>query len=150
MLIVGLGARDGFKTGSLRNAAAAVARALAAATATKVEFRITDALQTLEDPPNKREAGSAFGEGLGLASFTCDQFRGSATTLTERTNLTVAAADKTFNEGMKRGLGLAEAANVTRTLSNTPPNICTPDYLASKARKMARESGLTCAPNSPK
>jgi leucyl aminopeptidase len=41
-----------------------------------------------------------------------------------------------------RAVALANGQDLTRTLGNLPPNICTPTYLANEARKLGREMGL--------
>jgi leucyl aminopeptidase len=46
--------------------------------------------------------------------------------------------------GVKRGMSVAESANLTRQLAATPPNVANPQYLATQAQKMAREVGLKC------
>jgi len=51
---------------------------------------------------------------------------------------------KAFSGGVARGLALAKSANLTRTLSETPPNIATPAYMAEQAQKLAKETGLRC------
>jgi leucyl aminopeptidase len=42
------------------------------------------------------------------------------------------------NSLLKRGLEVGKGINVARELGNLPGNICTPSYLASEARKLAR------------
>jgi len=143
VLLVGLGKKDKLSPGSFRDVAAAIGRRIAVTKDASVEVDlggpITDA--KVDD----RACGQAFGEGIGLLGWTCDQFRGKATSKPKLEALAVQSGDRTFSEGMKRGLALAESANITRTLSQTPPNICTPMYMASEARKIARETGMTCS-----
>lgn len=50
--------------------------------------------------------------------------------------MTAGAATKALRRGQDLGAGI----NVARELGNLPGNICTPSYLASEARKLARES----------
>lgn len=40
--------------------------------------------------------------------------------------------------GLKHGQAIADGMSVARDLSNLPPNICTPDYIAKVARTLAR------------
>ena len=44
--------------------------------------------------------------------------------------------------GIKHGVAIAEGANLTKDLGNLPPNICTPSYLASTAKKIANTFGM--------
>jgi leucyl aminopeptidase len=142
VLIVGLGDKEGFEVGRLRDVAGAVGRRLAQTKDTGVEIDLVGPLKAVK--ADATQAGRAFGEGLGLIAWTCDTFRGNATTPTKRTRLDLRADDKSFESGLKKGLALAESANIARTLSQTPPNVCTPDYVAKEAQKLARKTGLSC------
>ncbi|MCC5824185.1 MAG: leucyl aminopeptidase family protein [Phycisphaerales bacterium] len=146
VIVVGLGDKDAFRPGAVRNAAAAVGRALASAKAESVELAIHHAISRLPKSAkvDLHACASAAGEGLGLIAWNYDELRGSATSKKDRPKLSVHCDDAKFRAGIDRGLGLAEAANITRTLSQTPPNIATPAWMASEARKMARRAGLKC------
>ncbi len=63
---------------------------------------------------------------------------------TEMGSLTVTASDAAFTAGMEYGLTLAHAVNTARALSQTPPNVATPLYIAQQALQLAQETGLTC------
>jgi len=43
------------------------------------------------------------------------------------------------NRGLSHGAAIAAGASLTRDLANLPANVCTPSYLASRARQLARE-----------
>ena len=47
----------------------------------------------------------------------------------------VAAAER----GLSHGAAISSGASLTRDLANLPANVCTPSYLASRARQLARE-----------
>src|SRR5215204_304230 len=49
-----------------------------------------------------------------------------------------------LSSGLNRGRAIGEAMNFTRDLANEPPNILTPSEMASRAQKMAKETGLKC------
>jgi len=142
MLLVGLGKRESFNAGSLRTIAAAVARRLATTKDESLTVELAGPL--VEAKVNAGAAGVAFGEGVGLVGWVCDQFRGSATPKKTRAPLALSSGDGPFRSGMARGLALAVSANLTRTLSETPPNIATPDYMAAQCEKMAKKAGLKC------
>ena len=42
------------------------------------------------------------------------------------------------DEGMRHGIGISDGVDLARDLGNLPGNICTPTYLATRARQMAR------------
>lgn len=146
-LIVGLGSRDGFEAGSLRKVAGKAGRALAKAKAKSVNFQICKALKKLNksNSVDPFTAGAMIGEGLGMLSWSFESLRGTATDVATQTKLAVHSCCNPFNDGVDRGLGFAEGTNIARTLSQTPPNIATPMWIANEAKKMARKSGnLKC------
>jgi len=142
VLLVGLGKKDGFTAETVRSAAAAVGRRLATVKATSATVDFDGVLKAVG--MNPRDAGAAFGEALGLLSWVCDQFRGKGSTETIRSPLAVSTGSKPFDAGLRRGLAIAQATNFTRTLSQTPPNVATPYWMAEQAQKLAKEHGMTC------
>ncbi|MDF1809212.1 MAG: leucyl aminopeptidase family protein [Phycisphaerales bacterium] len=145
-LIVGLGDRSGFSAGSLRKAGGAAGRSLAKSKTISVEFQIMAALSSLKkaDSVDAFTAGAMIGEALGMLSWSFDSLRGTATDVPSQTKLAVHSCCSKFDDGVDRGLGFAEGTNVARTLSQTPPNIATPMWIANEAKKMARKSGMKC------
>ncbi len=145
VLVVGLGAKDSFDADALRTAAAAVARRLAVTRDPSAEIDVQGALSGVR--LDAERAGSAFGEGLGLVAWNADILKGAAGISNNgrpKPTLTVRSVHAAFNRGLKRGLALAEGANLTRTLSQTPPNVATPMWMAEQARKLARKTGMSC------
>ncbi len=148
VLILGLGSRESFGADALRNAAAGLGRYCAGARIDAVHLAITDALKSLagygKGVFSAEACGRAIGEGLGLISWNYDGLRGTATPEPERGALSVRVDDKGMSAGIQRGLGFAEGCNTARTLSQTPPNIATPMWIAGEAQKMAKRAGLKC------
>ncbi|MFG0325693.1 MAG: leucyl aminopeptidase family protein [Phycisphaerales bacterium JB037] len=142
VIVLGLGDQDSFSTRALRNAAGALGRRLAALGGGSVEINLEGPAKSARIKP--ADAGEAVGEGLGILAWTCDEFRGKATDTPKRPPLTVRGSSADFTRGLKAGVAMSEGTNLARTLSNTPPNICTPDYMAAQARKLARATGMTC------
>ena len=143
IILVGLGVKASVTNAVVRNAAANVGRRLADIGATSVDIDLADAIEAAK--ADTALCGEAFGEALGLLAWDARQFKGSATPEARpRQHLQVRTGDTRFREGLEHGLGLAESANIARTLSETPPNICNPSWMASEARKLARKTGLKC------
>jgi leucyl aminopeptidase len=140
-LLVGLGAKAKFRVGDLRGVAASIGRRLVLIKDGNIRVEFGGALQAVKADPYA--AGVAFGEGLGLLGWVCDQFKGKATTPPNRIKVGVSSSDRNFEDGLRRGLALAASANFTRTLSETPPNVATPDWIAEQATKMGRREGLS-------
>lgn len=140
VIVVGLGDRATFDVNRLRDIAAAIGRRLALAKEGVATIELAGALKGLKI--DLAEAGSALGEGLGLIAWNCDEFKGTSKN-GSRIKLALWA-DGPLGAGLERGLDLAQSANLARTVSHTPPNVCTPAWIAAKAQKMARELGLRC------
>jgi len=134
VLLVGLGQADAMTTDTLRTAAGVAGRRLAEAQETSVRFEVGDALDRAGIGPD--DGLCAIGEGIGLVGWTCDSFRGSATTTPKRAKLAIVAGSAAAEKPLRHGLGLAEGANLARTLSQTPPNVATPLWMAEQARSL--------------
>ena len=141
-IILGLGEKKQFSIDNLRLAAASLGRRLARTKDATVAVEFESPLKAVK--ADVHHAGSAFGEGLGLLAWNFTQFQGTGQTYPKRTKLAISSSTAGFRSGLERGLALAESANISRSLSVTPPNICTPFYMASQAQKMARQTGLKC------
>lgn len=146
VLLVGLGEKGKLEPGVLRGAGAAVGRRVAAVKASNVGVNFEGILGGLtgKQKGNQARFGEAFGEGIGLVGWNRDEFRGTGTTKIDRPKVTLHCDGKAFREGLDHGVALAQSANMARTLSETPPNVCTPNYVAREAQKMARKAGLKC------
>jgi leucyl aminopeptidase len=59
-----------------------------------------------------------------------------------RVDLIVEKRDAEAERGLAEGRALANGVEFAKRLGNLPANVCTPDYLAQQARKLAREWGL--------
>lgn len=140
-ILVGLGQKAKFTAGDLRNIAAAVGRRLAITKDAAAAIELTAALQGTGI--DAASAGSAFGEGLALIGYPFDHFKGTGNGgAPKRSKLAANASNAAFASGLARGLALGESANFARALSHSPPNICTPAFIASEAQKLARRTGL--------
>ena len=54
-----------------------------------------------------------------------------------------AKADRAVDRALREGTAIADGMELAKRLGNLPGNVCTPDYLAGEARKIARQGGLT-------
>ena len=166
VLLVGLGKPDALDGEKMRDIAAKVGRRLAQIKEPVVGLEVASALRAAGQNDAQVETyGRCWGESLGLLSWKARQMQGSASQRGEAVNgsadnatdeaaseknggeefaLAVSANDAPFAAGLAFGLKLAASANLARTLSQTPPNIATPLYMAEQAQSIARESGLEC------
>ena len=141
-IAVGLGDAKDVSATTIIKAISSVGRRLKTIRAKTVELALDGALAKTKLDPWR--AGSAAGEALAILSWDNTPFKGSATDAPNREKLSLRAADKAFAKGLERGLGLGASVNEARTLSETPPNIATPEHIAKQAQSMARKTGLTC------
>ncbi len=142
IIIVGLGDKKTFSADRLRSAGAAVGRRLARTKDATCAIELAPCLKAAK--ADATHAGSAFGESLGLLAWRYSKFDGTGRERAKGPKLAVRSSSKPFAGGLERGVALAESANVSRTLSATPPNVATPYFMASEAQKMARKTGLKC------
>ncbi|MCC6284796.1 MAG: leucyl aminopeptidase family protein [Phycisphaerales bacterium] len=140
IVVVGLGEKKSLDLAGLRSVGAALARRLSAVKGGVVLIDLDGPFKARRFKP--AEAGEALGEGFGLGAWIDDGFRGSATKKPSRPGVTLCAGDRQVQGGLERGLALAEGANLTRRLSNTPPNIATPAWIAEECRAIAKKAGL--------
>jgi len=142
LILLGLGEKGSCTPSAVRTAAAAAARRIAQLEGGGIDIELAGPLRGAR--VDLEEAGRAIGEAFGLIGWSSEEFRGSATPKKDRSKVSIRSADDALARGMKSGVVLAEGSNLARTLSNTPPNVCTPDYMASQARKLARATGMSC------
>ncbi len=146
VIIVGLGKRESFKPASLRGIGGTIGRRLAATKDSKAALALHAAVESIKGA-DVEHAGRCLGEGLGLIAwdFLATRFRGSASAdkaKAKKVDLALSCDDEGFAAGMEYGLGLAASVNIARDLSETPPNVCVPSYVADQAKKLARQTGL--------
>lgn len=142
-LLLGLGKKDDLTADVLRTIGARLQKTLDRMAPRSVSLLIANAIPTRT--LDHETAGRAIAEGIGLANWRVDFFDGSATQHEKHNpQLTIDTDEKSFKAGLKEGMLLAECTNYARRLSATPPNICNPTWVASEARKLARETGLKC------
>lgn len=140
-ILLGLGKRDGIKPSTIRVAAARLLKVLDRMQATAVVLFVED--NALPKSADRSHFGRAIGEGLALANWRFDGFAGSATTRKPASRtLTVAADDRDLREGIAAGLALAMSVNYARSLGATPPNVCTPAWIAGESKRLARSHRL--------
>ncbi len=146
VLVVGLGKQQDFTLDRVRNLAAGAARYLRRvgvdSFATVVHGAGTGGMEA-------EACAQAIAEGtiLGLYTFKRhkkkkeeDEREVQEVTVVERD----ASRLRALRRAVEKGRILAEAANFARDMANEPANILTPTEMASRAQKMAEETGLEC------
>ena len=148
IFVLGLGDREKFNNESVRIAAARLLRAAYAANVERLNLLIQDAMEGRLD---RNTSGRAIGDGLAMANFDFEQFKGAARSESKksgdkrpRRRDLVPQTDAGLREFISRSLVIGDSVNLTRTLAATPPNVAHTTYLCDFARRMAREVGLRC------
>lgn len=146
--VIGLGKKGSFKVTSLRSAGATVARRIGSIKGGTARFSIGPALEAAGagTRADKEMAGRCIAEAFALLSWDNLGFKGKGTPAEkrERHDASIVFDEDAMTGGAALGLAIGEAANMTRTLSETPPNVATPEFMAKAARKLAKEFGLKC------
>ncbi len=80
------------------------------------------------------------------AAYRFEQMKSKRSGKPARPHSVVLAVERgqatSASAAVARAVALANGQDLTRTLGNLPPNICTPTYLAQQARALGREMGL--------
>ena len=142
LLLAGLGPKAKLDAAAWRKAmAAAVQRSERSAAATVVN------LLGLEEVPDLDATRKAriFAEQWHFASYRYTTTRKSKKDARPQQRQLSVAVDGDADVahatvGLKQGQAIGRARNYARQLGNLPANICTPAYLATEARKLARRS----------
>ncbi|HTO69907.1 MAG TPA: leucyl aminopeptidase [Myxococcota bacterium] len=141
LVLIGLGEERSASRESLRAAGGRAAKTLARAKAKRAALAVP-ALRRIQP----EDAGQALAEGLVLGAYRFDKYKTGGDAPAPLEHATLLAADARQVAALRRGANLgrvvAEAANFARDLSNEPGGVCTPEHLASEARKLARSRKL--------
>ena len=149
VLSFGLGGRSHFTATALRDALIA---AFKKAKDLKVEEMTIAAPDLTGTPVSAEECGYMIGLYAGLVGYTLNTLKSAKAghkpeaVLTQLRVLAGKNDPEAIRRGVEAGAVVAAAQNDARDLVNLPPNICTPAYLAAKARELASKSdgAVTC------
>jgi leucyl aminopeptidase len=139
VLLVGLGAAEKFRDKQYREAIASAIRALNSTGAEEAALHLTELAVGRRDAAWK-VAHAVTVAREGAYRFTRMKSKSeSAEPALRRLELYVErAAVKRATGGLRQGLAVADGMNLAKDLGNLPPNVCTPSYLASQARELAK------------
>jgi|SRR5579885_3034573 leucyl aminopeptidase len=88
----------------------------------------------------------AVAEGIELSAYRFRQYKGTADDAESRLQVAILADEGGADKGraMEDGRRMAAATNFARDLINTPAEDATPEFLADRARWLAKENALEC------
>src|SRR5258708_11116664 len=144
VLLTGLGAKKSYNRKSWRKAWGAAAAAL-------LRTRIGSCAVALDRPETRQlddyYFGRAVAELAAAARYRINDLKsGKKPAAPALTRVLAGPVRKSAppDRGLRHGSPIPAAADVQRDLANLPANLCTPTFLAARARELARRgSGLT-------
>lgn len=143
--VAGLGKEEQFTSNALRIAAARMLRAAYAARVQQLGLLV---MGGLDERLSAEQAGAAVGDGVAIARFDFDRFRGAAGKKNSSPNGPAIdlklLIEPPLRASAERALLIGESVTTARELAATPPNVAHPDYLADYCRKLAQRVGLKC------
>jgi len=147
VLVVGLGKAEQFGLEQVRQAAATGIKRAKALQATTVATVLHGA--GIAGLP-AGECAQAVAEGTLLGAYEFEKYKtppkDEPKTYIEQVLIVERDADKldAVQAGVATGRIIADATNLARDLTNEPPDVVIPEYLAQTARDLARAYGLRC------
>jgi leucyl aminopeptidase len=140
LLLVGLGVSKQCDARCFLKAARAAAKAVTDSKSTEVLWALPDAALPACSSTTCLQLSV---RALREACYRFDRYRqGDATTVStvKRVQLVTAAPDSTDElRSLAEAVAMANGMALTRDLGNTPPNICTPTFLAETAQELGRQ-----------
>ncbi len=141
VLLVGLGKQDEFAEKAYRDAVAGAIKAVGNTAARDALIALT------EVKVGKRSADWNIAQAAivaGDALYRFDRMKSRADNPPKLGGIGFLADSAAAAKGLKQGNAIARGMALARDLGNTPSNVCTPAYLASQARQLARSYGFKC------
>jgi len=139
VLLVGLGRERDFREKRYREAIAAAVRALNVTGADEATLHITELTVGRRDAAWKvAHAVTVASEGGYRFTQMKSKNEGDGPVLHRLVLNVDRAAEKPAAAGLAQGLAVAHGMRLAKDLGNLPPNVCTPSYLASQARELAK------------
>jgi len=139
ILLIGCGDRQAHKAAKITQMAGSAARFLRSKNVKSIGI-----MPRVETEPGKVAQMVVVGAIMGL--FEPDKYRTKDKEKREIESVSVVlegADEKSLNRGAERGRIIGESINFTRDLANEPGAYMTPTIMAARARKVAKDFGLT-------
>lgn len=142
LFIVGLGAQDKLTIAEYKKACEAAAGALKNSNAEKVGVMLPEV--NVKDMNLYAKVRAAI-ESMAAASYEFKTFKSPDKDDPQTTEPTLYFDVEEFNKSqvetaVEHGRAVARGMNLMRDLANTPPNICTPTYMADMAKQVAKDT----------
>ena len=140
VLVVSLGKADEITDKAYRDAIAAAAKQLAGSVAADAAFCLTEAELSHRDLAWRITQAAQI---LEDSTYRCDELKSKRDESKKGVKKIVFVAKAKdaapLEAALRRGTAIAEGIALAKTLGNLPGNVCTPTYLATTARKLAKD-----------
>lgn len=138
VLLLGLGKKEKFNYSVLQNFAGAAARQLVPKTKQMAILLPKSDLLTAEQMGEAVAIGVELGSFDGSKAYKTEKQPDKLTTV----EVLVERAERGYQDGMKKGVVIADGINLARRLSDMPANEMTPTYFLNEAKRVAKEAKL--------
>jgi leucyl aminopeptidase len=141
VLLIGAGKAEEMSRAAIRRCAAIAARRAVSLNVSAFAFHITEEARGGVTPT---EVGQVVAEGAGQGAWKFTEFQAPEDNdkPLDRVEIVVSRSERAAAEkGRKVGSAIAAGQELARSLQASPGNICTPSYLATIARKLAKDHG---------
>jgi leucyl aminopeptidase len=137
-VLIGMGKRASVNADTLRAGAGLGAETLRAMGAKTIAIGLPPEIEPAS-------AGQAAAEGALLRTYQFTQYRTQKLDEIRRIESVIIMGDMKAAAGVERGRIIAESCNMVRDLQNTPSIDMTPQVVAERAARLAKEERFTCA-----
>ncbi|MGH1484803.1 MAG: leucyl aminopeptidase [Cellvibrionaceae bacterium] len=138
-IVLGFGDKSDISSDSFRQAIASVAKALKKSPAKNIALLIDDVEVTNWSAEDKSRTCAQTFVHTQYTFTRCKSSDGKKVSQ-KAASITYSSIDlRLANKGLKIGQAIGDGMNVARELGDLPGNICTPNYLAGEARKLAKK-----------
>ena len=141
LLLVGLGDKEECPRNDYRKAIVAATNLLVERKIASADFAILDSVSDSHIGDYARQIAEAVHE----ATYRYRETQSDKKPMPELSRIGVLVNRRDTDAaqmGIDRGIAIANGVSFTKTVANLPGNICTPGYLADRARELARSHGL--------
>ena len=140
VLLIGLGKAEEVDRGAIRRAAAIAAKRARSLGVARAAFHLPgDASGTV----SLRDAGQAIAEGLAQGAWQYNEMKKPEEKKAPLELMEVLSLDGTeLSQGHTRGQAIGAGQTFARSIQVLPGNVCTPTFVAERARELAQRYGF--------
>jgi leucyl aminopeptidase len=140
VLLIGLGKTEEVDRGAIRRAAAIAAKRARSLGVSRAAFHLPGEASGTVSP---RDAGQAIAEGLAQGAWQYNEMKKPEEKKAPLELMEVLSLDGTeLSQGHTRGQAIGAGQTFARSIQVLPGNVCTPTFVAERARELAQRYGF--------